>query len=88
MVAAPVMTIKNFLPLEKKPTDFIGKGPIPSQYQVCTAHSFLLMGSFKEVLLHLASTSRDIPLQGWLTSFFATLPCYQALQFSTRLLWS
>jgi hypothetical protein len=54
-VAAPVMTIKNFLSMEEKPPDVIGRGPIASRYQVCTAHSFLLTaGSFKEFLLYLA----------------------------------
>jgi hypothetical protein len=48
MVAAPVMTFKNYLPMEEKPPEVIGRGPIASRYQVLAAPPFLLPYSLQD----------------------------------------
>jgi hypothetical protein len=54
------MTIKNYLPMEEKPPEAIGRGPTASRYQECAAHPFLLPCSLQEVLLLLATCTMRI----------------------------
>jgi hypothetical protein len=47
------MNFKNYLPMEEKPPEEIGRGSIASRYQVATAPSFFPSGSLQAVRLSL-----------------------------------